>query len=310
MIPIWLWFSLKNKSLGYFLNVNPTINFSGFTQYSKYQLVEKIPEAYKPKTYCIAEKSSKILIDFPFIAKPDVGERGIGVEKIINENEWKKYQEKHQSERIIVQELIDFPCEFGVFYAKIPSEKKGKILSITGKEFLSVTGNGKSNLKDLICNNQRAYYRRKYLFEKYKEKLNCVLNNDEILVLETIGNHNRGTYFKDSSTLITNELLQSIEEIVLQIEDFYYGRFDVKATSEQALQQGKFLVLEINGANSEATHIYDKNYAIFSAYKEVIRHLNIQQKIAKELKNDNFKRYKFSDLLRIVIPKFLGISPH
>ena len=46
------------------------------------------------------------------------------------------------------------------------------------------------------------------------------------------------------------------------------------------LQNGNFVILEINGANSEATHIYDPSFNLVKAYKEVIRHLNYQHKIS------------------------------
>ena len=63
---------------------------------------------------------------------------------------------------------------------------------------------------------------------------------------------------------------------------FYYGRIDLKAKSLEDFQNGNFVILEINGANSEATHIYDPNFNLIKAYKEVIKHLNYQHKIATQ----------------------------
>ena len=98
--------------------------------------------------------------------------------------------------------------------------------------------------------------------------------------MEPIGNHNRGTRFFDASHLISNELTDTIDEIAKGIDGFYYGRFDVKTRSEEDFKKGKIIVLEVNGANSEPTHIYDSKFSLIQAYKEVQRHFDIQFEIA------------------------------
>ncbi|HEV8507718.1 MAG TPA: hypothetical protein VGQ53_20045, partial [Chitinophagaceae bacterium] len=41
-----------------------------------------------------------------------------------------------------------------------------------------------------------------------------------------------------------------------------------------------FSIIEINGAGSEPTHMYDPNHSIFFAWKEIIRHWNLLWKIS------------------------------
>ena len=48
---------------------------------------------------------------------------------------------------------------------------------------------------------------------------------------------------------------------------FHFGRFDVRAESEEALRAGRFRVLELNGVASEATHIYDPKTPLLAAYR-------------------------------------------
>lgn len=212
------------------------------------------------------------------MAKPDLGERGVNVEIIRDKNDWKNYP---LTKNIIIQEFINLPCEFGIFYAKLPNEKSGKILSITGKEFLTFEGDGMTSLKTFIENNLRANSRKKNLFEKFENQLNSVPSKGVKILLEPVGNHNRGTLFYDASDLISDNLTKRIDEISSKVNGFYYGRFDVKSQSAEALQRGEFIILEINGANSEPTHIYDPRYSIIKAYKEVKKHLDVQFKIAK-----------------------------
>ena len=145
---------------------------------------------------------------------------------------------------------------------------------------MTFTGNGKSTLKELIEQNLRAFYRKEYLFKRFQNELNSVLQKDEKLLVEPIGNHSRGTTFLDGSSLKTSKLEETIDQIAKKIDGFYYGRIDLKAKSLEDFQNGNFVILEINGANSEATHIYDPNFNLIKAYKEVIKHLNYQHKIA------------------------------
>ena len=153
---------------------------------------------------------------------------------------------------------------------------------MTGKDFLQFTGDGESTFIELIENNIRAAFRKEYLIERFKEKLDHVIPKNKTILIEPIGNHNRGTTFLDASHLISKKLENQIDQIAQSIEGFYYGRFDIKAKSIDDLQNGKFVILEVNGANSEATHIYDPKHNLFFAYKEVLRHLNYQHKIAKQ----------------------------
>lgn len=232
--------------------------------------------------------------EFPFVVKPDFGERGINVEVIRNETDWKNYLTECE---LIIQEFINLPLEFGIFYTKFPDENSGKILSITGKEFLHFESDGISTLEDFIKQNTRAYFRKEYLLKKFENQLNEVYPKGTKILLEPIGNHNRGTIFYDASHLISNELTQKINNISNEIEGFYYGRFDVKTESEADLKKGNFIILEVNGANSEATHIYDPGYTILKAYKEVKRHLDIQFRISK-MNSKNHSEIEFFKAIR------------
>lgn len=286
-VPYWLWKSFKSGSLTYFCKVNPGMEFGGFLDYSKYKILNQIPDEFKPKTQFIPDKNgTETLPDFPFIVKPDLGERGVNVEVIRDKNEWEKYPLEKD---LIIQEFIDLPFEFGIFYVKFP-ESSGQILSITGKEFLEFESDGNSTLRSFIENNIRAYPRKDYLFQKFKDQLDSVYPKGTKILLEPIGNHNRGTMFYDASNLISNELALKLDEISELIDGFNYGRFDVKTSSEEDLKKGNFIILEINGANSEATHIYDPNYNLIRAYREVKRHLDFQFQIAK------MNPKKYSDL--------------
>lgn len=280
-IPYWMWKTVLCGDATYFCRVNPGIEFGGVLDYSKFHILKQIPAEFKPKTEYVFTKSDQAkLPKFPFVAKPDVGERGINVEIIRNQSDWGNYP---VSKDIILQEFIELPLEFGIFYVHNPKTNQAEILSITGKEFLIFESNGDQTLKEFIESHPRASSRLDYLKAKFSEDWEKIHPKGKQILLEPIGNHNRGTKFYNASHLITPSLVTKTHWIAQQIEGFHYGRFDVKASSEEALKKGEFIILEINGSNSEPTHIYDPEFNLFRAYQEAKRHFDWQYQIALTL---------------------------
>lgn len=310
-IPLWLYYSFKEKSWVYFSLANPNLKWGGFINYSKFKLLQPLEKKYLPKTNELIQLPylKKMLLldwDFPFVLKPDIGERGKDVQIILNTNDWEAYTQNKKG-AFIVQSLITAPLEFGVFYVKNPSTEKSEILSITGKEFLTFKGNGKRTLSEFIQKEKRAFFRKEFLKEKYANQLNLILKKGEELLLEPIGNHNRGSLFYDASDLISPALTEKITKALNPLSHFYYGRVDLRTNSLADLEKGLFIVLEINAANSEATHIYDPNFTFWRAYKEVYRHLKVQHQIARINRKKGFKSPAsisfFYAIFRFLFPK-------
>lgn len=298
-VPYWVLRSIQSLSFSYFCKVNPGIEYGGFLDYSKFALLEQLPDEFKPLTIFIHKKKDHIKpLEFPFIVKPDLGERGVNVELIQSQKDWENYE---LSQNLIIQDYIDFPLEFGVFYAREPEEKNGRIISITGKEFLIFKSDGKTTLEEFVLKNPRTVYRIEYLKNKFKNQWKYILPKGEEILLEPIGNHNRGTRFYDASDLITKELSVSIDELSKNINGFYYGRFDVKSKSIEAFKNGDFIVIEVNGANSEPTHIYDEKFNLIEAYQEVKKHLDLQF----EISNFHLKTYRPKDFYRAIFQRVL-----
>lgn len=287
--PLYLYFSLKNRSLLYFTAANPGIHYGGLFNYSKSAINQKVPFPFQLK-----EIQSLATAEFPIIAKPDQGERGKNVHVVQKKEDLDKIQ--FQGE-IFYQEYDNSPLEFGVFYSKIP-KKRGEIISITAKRFLTFYGDGRTSLEQFIYKDEKAFLARHRLLQKYKNQLNLILQPDEKLVIEEVGNHNRGTTFLDGNNYFSKALEKNIDFVAQQIPGFYYGRFDVKTSSVKAFKKGVFKVIEINGVNSEPTHIYDPSYSISQAFREIYKHLKLQEKIAHSHLKDGFKTPNFWTFVR------------
>lgn len=256
---------------------------------SKKEIYDLIPQQYYPKTELIKEGTAvenviktveSAAIKYPFIAKPDVGLRGSGVKKINTVQDLKEYAEKANF-NYLVQDLIPFSNEVGIFYVRYPNEKLGRITGIVSKEFLIITGDGFSTVQELIKQNPRYELQLNVLKKEYGKKLFEILPKGEKLNLVPYGNHARGAKFVDGSHWITPELTKTINEMCLQIPGFYFGRLDVMYNTIEELELGiNFAVVELNGAGSEPTHIYDPKHSLFFAWKELARHIAYMYEIS------------------------------
>jgi len=288
---LWAFYAVKAKSIFFFNASNPTIKNGGFIMESKKAIYNLIPQQYYPKTELIKEGTAvveiKAIIEqsnirYPFIAKPDVGLRGSGVKKINTIEDLEQYALKANFD-FVVQDLIPFQNEVGIFYVRYPNEKKGKITGIVSKEFLIVTGNGVATVEELIKANPRYELQLKVLKKEYGNTLLEVLPKGEKLNLVPYGNHARGAKFIDGSHWITEKLEDTINEMCLQIPGFFFGRMDVMYNTFEELENGKnFAVVELNGAASEPTHIYDPRHSLFFAWKELARHITYMYEISVE----------------------------
>ncbi|NIJ52931.1 hypothetical protein [Dyadobacter arcticus] len=285
----WLWLSLKARSFFFFSASNPSIESGGMRGESKIDILDLIDEAYKPVTVFIKRTCNDSAVktrffnadlNFPVIAKPDAGERGWGVEKIGTMDALLAYHQKSPVDYLI-QEHVNFPLEFGVFYYRMPNQLYGTVSSIVQKEFLSVTGNGRDNLGELILANDRAILQWDLLKTKYAQSLNEVVANGRKLTLVSVGNHCLGTKFLNANHLITPELTAVFDQISKGIGGFYYGRYDLRCLSLLDFNQGKNIkIMELNGAGAEPAHIYDPTFSIWEGWKVLLHHWKVLYEIS------------------------------
>ncbi len=284
ILPYWIWLSFKTRSFFFFTAANPGIEFGGMLGESKEKILRAIPSRFIPVTVKLSGEisASQIVrimksagLDYPVILKPDIGERGWGVEKI---DDFKALEDYLSTKRpaLLLQEYVSFPIELGVFYHRIPGDTKGKVTSIVKKRFLAVTGNGTSTIRELMTQDDRA---KRYIsnFESQPEnRLEEVLAQGESVELMPIGNHSRGTAFLDTNHEIDDLLSSVFDEVSGAIEGFYFGRFDLRCSSFEELRRGcNFKIMELNGAGAEPGHIYDPGNSLVSAYRDIICHLRL-----------------------------------
>lgn len=258
---------------------------------SKKEIYDMMPKEYYPKTLLfpqgvsaslVAKQLSESGFSFPLIGKPDIGMRGLCVKKLHTIEEIKAYAAE-SGVNFLVQEFIPFENEVGIFYYRYPHQEKGCISGIVGKEFLSLTGDGITSMENLLQKDQRFILQLPTLRETMGDELQEILAEGETRLLVPYGNHARGAKFLDLSNLIDSELTTTIDAICKQIPGFYFGRMDIRYRDWSSLKKGiDISIIELNGAGSEPTHMYDPKHSIFFAWKEIIRHWHILLKISMQ----------------------------
>lgn len=309
LVPYWVYLSIKAKSLTYFTAANPGIIHGGVFGESKIDILDKIDPKYRPTSLffkvsaTLPEVVSSIEhsdLTFPMIIKPDVGERGSEVEKVESKSELKHYLERNDQD-FIIQEFVDYDIELGVLYHRLPITGTSNITSIVQKEFLGVTGDGASTIRELLNQSERAKFQMKTMEEKHGNHLNDVLPNGVYENLQPIGNHCLGTKFLSGQHLINENLVKVFDKISIGIDGFNFGRFDLKVSSLDDLYAGKNIkIMELNGVTSEPGHIYDPKLNLFRAYKDTMFSMKTSCLVSIENMRNGAKVTPFWTMFRLL----------
>lgn len=290
-----VYLGIKHRSITLFTACNPALPNGGFIGESKTEILNQFDkQRYLPayRKICSEADPQHMLreanqfmekqdLSFPVVLKPDVGERGYRVEIISNYEDMKRYF-KESEQDIMIQEYLSGE-EFGVFYYHCPSDKKGKIFSITTTELLCVRGDGQSTVEELILYNNQTVNLAKYHLEQNQERLYNVPDEGEQVEVVELGTHARGAIFGEGEKLLSEELVNTMNNICQSADGFDFGRFDLKAPSVTAFSKGRGIkIIEVNGVTSESTNIYDEKYSFWDAQRILMRQWSLAFEIGRQ----------------------------
>jgi membrane protein DedA with SNARE-associated domain len=290
--PAWLFYlpvaamcaflAIKYRGLALPTAANPMFHTGGIVGESKIEalaaLTETSPEfvacsylvpvgILSDRRFRLAEILEDSGIQFPFVLKPDIAQRGAGFKLIRTPIEAEAYLKKVIAP-VILQEYVPGPREVGIFYYRHPQDKQGRIFAITDKDFPVIFGDGVTSLEKLIRNDERASLIAGTYLDRFWEMRQRVLANGESFRLVEAGNHCQGCVFRNGSHLETPELRSAIDEISQRLPGFFIGRYDIRFVDDNDLRAGRrFKILELNGSSAEATSIYDQGTSLWSAYR-------------------------------------------
>ncbi|MDO8877507.1 MAG: hypothetical protein Q8M24_16465 [Pseudolabrys sp.] len=293
----WLRLGLKHGSLTLPTAANPAIFTGGMWGETKssyfhdvtpeerkwiadFVLIKRTPGAENPAAdiaraeLALAENG----LEFPLIAKPDIGWHGHGVRRIDDRAALAAYIANFpQAHALVLQRYVPYPAEAAVLYARLPGEAKGRILSLTLRYFPHVVGDGRKTVRALITGDARAQWKSALHLGVDpthrgvdKIDLDRVPERGEVVRIALIGNQRAGALYRDGRRHITPALEARFDAIARSMTEFHYGRFDLRfGTIEGLMQAEDFSIVEINGIGGEAIDCWDPHLDVRECYRRL-----------------------------------------
>lgn len=314
----WLLLSLRHRSLTVPTAANPRIEAGGLIGESKSECMSmpaSDASSWLARTTAIDARGpgdldhdvrqariamATVELDYPIVAKPDIGWRGFGVRRIENEIQLRDYLSGFpEGQRVILQDYVPWHGEAGVFYVRRPGRETGEIFSLTLRYFPFVIGDGVSDLRSLILANPRTRWKKSLLFEIHRDRLDSVPAPGEAVRLAIVGSNRVGGLYVDGNDLITPAMTLRIDEIAKSMPEFHFGRFDLRFETIEAFQAGEgFSIIEINGAGAEAVHIWDPDFPLSNAYRVLFTQQSLMFAIGAANRRRGFAPLSVMDLVR------------
>jgi len=104
--------------------------------------------------------------------------------------------------------------------------------------------------------------------ESDRGKIVSIPARGEHVPLAFAGSHSRGSIFRNGDEFISPGLEDRLDQIMQDFPEFHYGRLDIKFADVESFVRGdNFVIIEVNGASSEATHIWDSRGSLRDVFR-------------------------------------------
>ena len=301
----WLWLSLRHGGLSLPTLANPLVEVGGLWGESKSACLDMVsgeerrwlaPYITLTRGRGVGTEDAQQAIElvrastltFPLVAKPDIGWQGFGVRPIASESDLRAYVATFpKGATLMLQEMVSWDGEAGVFYVRQPGNVSGNVISLTLRYYPHVVGDGASTVRELIQADERAAWKAGLHLGLHNthggvpaKTLDRTPRTGETVRLSFIGSIRVGGLYRNADEHITQELTERFDAISRSMPEFHYGRYDVRFASLERLRQGEdFRIIEINGAGSEPISAWDPEMTLGQVYEKLL----IQQRLLFEI---------------------------
>lgn len=284
MVVQWCWLGLRYRSLTLPSAANPAITAGGLVGDGKAEyfacmgaharsMVAPFVMVRIGNDDALAQALTQMHVAglaFPVVAKPDRGWCGFGVQRIDNTTQLAAYLARYpKGEPLMLQRYLDEPGEAGIFYMRAPGQPTGQLFGMLLRHYPQVVGDGVRTVAQLIADDPRLRRAQRTGEHRFHYDGAQVPRLGQTVRLSLIGSIRAGGRYEDGSALASDELAASIDAIARDMPQFHVGRFDVRYRSLADLRSGRFTIMEVNGAGSEAVHAWDPKYSLRQAYRMV-----------------------------------------
>jgi hypothetical protein len=326
---MWLALSLRHGSLTLPSVANPTMEAGGLWGESKAQglglfgpqgrrrlapfievICGALPPADDPGAIAKArhDRDQAVLarlaaagVELPIVAKPDRGYQGWGVRVVHTTQELGAYLDgPPPGATVILQELVDFRYEAGIFYIRPPKEERGRIASMAFVMPPHVVGDGRRTVAELAAAHRVLRPNLDIYQSRNPGTWDSVPAPGSIHELTNARSARLGAVYRDALHLVTPALEKAIGDISSEIPDFHFGRYDVRFRSVEELMEGKgFRIVELNGAGAEMLHIWDGTTSLATAYKTLWRQYRRLFSIAADMRRQGHRPVGIGQMIRL-----------
>jgi membrane protein DedA with SNARE-associated domain len=291
----WLYLGCRHGSLTLPSAANPRIDAGGLWGESKSRCMDQVGGEFRSwlSPYAVFQRSDRPAelerdvekavremaargLDFPLVAKPDIGWQGFGVRLLPDAAALRGYLESFPAgAAMMLQAQSPHQGEAGVFYIREPGEQEGRVVSLTLRFHPFVVGDGRTTLRELIRQNPRAGFKAgahlglgRWHTGPGTRNPDTVPAAGERVPLAFIGSIRVGGLYLDARGEITPALSRRFDAIARSMPEFHFGRFDIRFKSLERLKEGEdFQIFEINGAGAEMIHIWDPRMPLREVYR-------------------------------------------
>ncbi|MDQ6881096.1 MAG: hypothetical protein M3150_03265 [Pseudomonadota bacterium] len=297
----WIWLSLRHGSATLPSAANPAIEAGGLVGETKLEYFASMgalalsrtarhcaaPPELRRSMVAVRTAMATAGIEFPVIAKPDLGMCGFGVRLVADEPALAAYFRAFPAtQTIVLQEYLTQEGEAGVFYARHPGAARGQVIGLALRHYPQVEGDGKSTIDALIGADPRT---RRVRLAGHELAVDAarIPATGEIVRLATVGSTRVGGLYRDGAACITPALTAAIDAIARDMKQFHFGRFDLRFADLADLRAARGLrILEVNGAGSEAIQAWDPQLNLIAA----LRMIFAKQRVLFEIGAANRRR--------------------
>ncbi|MDR2430478.1 MAG: alpha/beta fold hydrolase [Puniceicoccales bacterium] len=209
---------------------------------------------------------------YPVALKPDVGDDGLGVNRIANDAQLSEWLGRFK-EDALAQEWVEGE-EFEVVWCRLPGETRGRVLAVVEKRPVSVAGDGQRTLEELIWADDRTVSRGNLYLRLNWRQAGTVIPAGERVVLGCVGTHRCGAQLVDRQELRTEALAGALDKVADSVGGLHYLVYDLRVADAATLRTGQgWTITGVSGAGTVSSRLHDQyvrlGYAIASARRQV-----------------------------------------